>query len=147
MFKKLTKDHLELVCPSCDGNTKVKTENGVQCHHCEESFKGLTFKRKKYLTRAAAILLISGAVTGVTVSEVVEDERLSYESEFTLMTACVNRYGTTYSRGALEGRIEQCSCAVKKAVNDLGVNSNSYDTDEVMDAFLTDVNIARKNCG
>ncbi len=147
MFNKVKSSNLELVCPSCTKNTKIKTEDGVQCKHCETSFKGFTFKRKKFFTRAAAILLVSGAVTGVTLNEVIEDERLSYESEFTLMTACVNRYGITYRSDDLEDRIEQCSCSVRKAVNDLGINSNSNDSDEVMDAFLAEVNSAMKKCG
>ena len=27
MFKRVAKEHLELICPACDGNTKVKTPN------------------------------------------------------------------------------------------------------------------------
>lgn len=148
MFKKINKDHLELICPECDCNTKVKTEGGVKCSssECQASFDGMVFKRKKYLTKAAAVLLVSGAVTGITLNEKIEDERLSYESEFTLMTACINRYGRSYSTSALETRIEQCSCSVRKVVNNLGVDSSSNDTDEVVDAFFSSVNAMMSEC-
>jgi hypothetical protein len=146
MFKRLKNDHLELVCPECDKNTKINTEGGVQCSGCNESFKGMVFKRKKYFTKAAAVLLVSGAVTGITLSEKIEDERLSYESEFTLMTACVNRNGRSYNTKVLEARIEQCSCSVRRVVNNFGIDSNSNDTDEVVDAFLMGVNSAMSEC-
>jgi hypothetical protein len=148
IFKKTNKDHLELTCPECDCNTKVKTEHGVKCSssECQTSFGGMVFKRKKYLTRAAVVLLVSGAVTGITVNETIEDERLSYESEFTLMTACINRNGRSYSTRDLEARIDQCSCSVRKVVNNLGVDSKSNDADEVVDAFFTSVNTMMKEC-
>lgn len=146
MFNKEQENHLELTCPECDKNTKIKTENGVSCSSCNESFKGMVFKRKKYLTKAAAVLLVSGAVTGITLNEKIEDERLSYESEFTLMTACVNRYGMSYSTSALEARIEQCSCSVRKVVNNLGVDSSSNDTDEVVSAFFSSVKAMMGEC-
>jgi hypothetical protein len=106
----------------------------------------MVFKRKKYLTRAAVVLLVSGAVTGITVNEKIEDERLSYESEFMLMTACINRNGRSYSTIGLEARIDQCSCSVRKVVNNLGVDSKSNDTDEVMSAFFTSVKAMMKEC-
>ncbi len=146
MFKRIKKEHLELVCPECDKNTKITTDDGVKCVACNESFKGMVFKRKKYFTKAAAILLVSGAVTGITLNEKIEDERLSYESEFVLMTACVNRYGRTYSTKALETRIDQCSCSVREVVNRLGIDSQSNDSDEVVDAFFTSVNYAMSEC-
>jgi hypothetical protein len=148
IFNKIKKDHLELVCPDCDKSTKVKTEMGVECSspECETSFGGMVFKRKKYFTRAAAVLVVSGAVTGITLNEKIEDERLSYESEFTLMTACVNRNGGSYSTEALEARIDKCSCSVRKVVNNLGVDSKSNDTDEVVDAFFTSVNFTMREC-
>lgn len=148
MFEKINKDHLELTCPECDYNTKVKTNDGVKCSspECQTSFNGMIFKRKKYLTRSTAVLLISGAVTGITLNEKIEDERLSYESEFTLMTACVNRYGASYSTKALKERIDQCSCSVRSTVNNLGVDSKSNDTDEVISAFFSDVNRAMREC-
>lgn len=148
IFNKISNDHLELTCPDCDTNTKVKTESGVKCSspECETSFGGMVFKRKKYFTKAAAVLLVSGAVTGITFNEKIEDERLSYESEFTLMTACVNRYGGSYSTKALEARIDKCSCSVRKVVNNLGVDSKSNDTDEVVDAFFTSVNSTMREC-
>lgn len=148
MFNKKSEDHLELTCPECDCRTKVKTEDGVQCTspECQTSFKGMVFKRKKYLTKATAVLLVSGAVTGITLNEKIEDERLSYESEFTLMTACINRYGRSYSTSALEARIEQCSCSVRKVVNNLGVDSSSNDTDEVVGAFFSSVKAMMREC-
>jgi hypothetical protein len=106
----------------------------------------MVFKRKKYFTKAAAVLLVSGAVTGITLNEKIEVERLSYESEFTLITACVNRNGRSYSTEALEARIDKCSCSVRKVVNNLGVDSNSNDTDEVVDAFFTSVNFTMREC-
>ncbi len=142
------KNYLELICPECDCNTKVNTEDEVQCSspECQASFNKMTFKRKKFLTKSAVVLLISGAVTGIAVNEKIEDERLSYESEFTLMTACINRYGKTYSTRALESRVEQCSCSVRKVVNSLGVNSGNNDTDEVVNAFFTSVKAMMGEC-
>ena len=146
MFKIAKKDHLELVCPKCDKNTKVKTENGVQCSCCNEPFNGLTFKRKKFLSRAAGILLVSGAITGVALEDAIEDGRLAYESEYTLMTACMNLDGVKYSRRQLADRIELCACSVREAVNKLGIDSNSDDEDEVVGAFLNDVNATLRSC-
>ena len=148
MFNNSNKDEVELLCPECYKNTSVTLENGTCCSdsECNASFKGMVFKRKKYLTKAAAVLLVSGAVTGITLNEKIEDERLSYESEFTLMTACINRDGWSYSTSALESRIEQCSCSVRKVVNNLGVDSSSNDTDEVIDAFFSSVKSMMKEC-
>lgn len=148
MFENTNKDEVELLCPECDKHTAVTLENGTCCSdpECNSSFKGMVFKRKKYFTKAAAVLLVSGAVTGITLNEKIEDERLSYESEFTLMTACVNRYGASYSTKALKERIDQCSCSVRSTVNNLGVDSKSNDTDEVISAFFSDVNRAMREC-
>ena len=148
MFNMTNKDEVELLCPVCDKQTSVTLENGTCCSdsECNASFKGMVFKRKKYFTKAAAILLVSGAVTGITLNEKIEDERLSYESEFTLMTACINRYGRSYSTRALEARIDQCSCSVRKVVNNLGVDSKSNDTDEVVGAFFSSVKAMMKEC-
>lgn len=136
MFRKKVNDLTVLICPSCEAKTKVKTPDGVKCTQCNESFKGLTFKRKKYLTKAAAILVVSGAVTGITLSETIEDERLDYEGEFRLMSACVNQYGGTSNYKALQERVASCSCAIRNAVNDLGIDSHSDDEDEVVKAFF-----------
>ncbi len=148
MFNMTNKDEAELLCPVCDKHTSVTLENGTCCSdsECNASFKGMVFKRKKYFTKAAAILLVSGAVTGITLNEKIEDERLSYESEFTLMTACINRTGRTYSTRGLEARVEQCSCSVRKVVNNLGVDSSSNDTDEVVNAFFSSVKAMMKEC-
>lgn len=74
IFNKISNDHLELTCPDCDTNTKVKTESGVKFSspECETSFGGMVFKRKKYFTKAAAVLLVIGAVTGITLNEKIE---------------------------------------------------------------------------
>jgi hypothetical protein len=146
MFKKNNKDHLELACPECEVLTKVKTEDGVKCTGCETSFKGMVFKRKKYLTKAAAILVVSGAVTGITLSETIEDERLGYEGEFRLMSACVNQYGGASNYKALQERVASCSCAIRNTVNDLGIDSHSNDEDEVVKAFFHRVESEINEC-
>ncbi len=146
MFKKLAKDHLELVCPACKVNTKVKTENGVQCSGCEESFKGMIFKRNKLLKASAAYLLVAGAIGGITLENSVEDTRLPYAAEYKLMDACLSSRSGMVDVGRYLERIEACSCAIRKAVNTLGVTRKRNEPDEVLEAFSQEVRMASKEC-
>lgn len=144
--KKPIENSFQLVCPECDKNTKVKTENGGLCNHCETPFKGLVFKKKKYFTKAQGLLLVSGAITGAVAMESIENERLAYESEFVLMTACVNEDGKTVNQIELDRRIEQCSCAVKSAVNEIGESDSSGDPDKVIRSFIYNVKREMPSC-
>lgn len=146
MFKRVAKEHLELVCPSCDKNTKIKTENGVQCSGCDESFKGMIFKRNKLLKASAAYLLVAGAIGGIALDNSVEDTRLPYAAEYKLMDTCLSAYSGMVDSGMFTKRIDACSCAIKKAVNTLGVARNRNEPDEVLEAFSREVRTASKEC-
>ncbi len=144
MFKRVAKEHLELVCPDCDKNTKIKTQDGVQCFHCEVSFKGFTFKKKKFLTKAFAIATVSAAIGGSMID--FDDERLPYEAEYRLMTSCIQGKGKILNSGIWGNQIDQCACAIRKSVNNLGVARNRNEADEVLGAFGADVQSEMAGC-
>lgn len=148
MFKKIKKDHLELVCPDCSGSTKVKTENGVQCStsECQASFKGMVFKQKKIFKASAAYLIVAGAVGGIAFENSIEDSRLPYAAEYKLMDVCLNRRSGMVDVDKYTDRIDVCSCAVRKAVNSLGVARDRNEPDEVLDAFYKEVRGASGEC-
>ena len=144
MFKKIEKDHLELACPDCSQFTKVSTKEGVQCSHCATSFKGLTFKQKKWVSKGAGIAILATAIYAG--AEYVEDERLPYNAEYRLMSYCVNEMGSVVSYGYVESKIETCSCAIRAAVNRVGVSWDRNEPDEVLEAFSVDVRKAMRSC-
>lgn len=146
MFEKINKDHLELTCPECDKNTKIKTEDGVSCSSCNESFKGMVFNQKKLLTKSAAYLIVAGAIGGVVLDNKIEDSRLPYAAEYKLMDTCISAYSGMVNAKEHSDRIDLCSCAVRKSVNNLGVGSDRNEPDEVLEAFSHDVRSAAKEC-
>lgn len=146
MFNKKSKDHLELICPECDKNTKIKTEDGVSCSNCNESFKGMAFTQDNLVTKTAAYLIVAGAIGGVALNNKIEDSRLPYAAEYKLMDTCVNAYSGMVNAKEHSDRIDLCSCAVRKSVNNLGVGSDRNEPDEVLEAFSHDVRSAAKEC-
>ncbi|WP_396588248.1 hypothetical protein [Bermanella sp. R86510] len=147
MFKKKIKS-TSLVCPDCDHQTEIDNHSFHQCSSpdCDTSFKGMLFKRKKFLTKATAITVLSGAISGTMITETIEDERLAYGSEFILMSSCINEYGRTVTREMLPSLIAECSCAIRNTVNDLGIDSDSDDIDEVIGAFSSKISQELEEC-
>lgn len=146
MFKKNKKDYLELACPECEVLTKVKTEEGVKCTGCETSFKGMLFKQKKILTKSSAYLIVAGAIGGMVLDNTIEDSRLPYAAEFKLMEHCINANSGLVDARQYNDRIDMCSCAIRKSVNDLGVGRDRNEPDEVLEAFSREVRKAANEC-
>lgn len=146
MFNKEEINHLELTCPGCEKNTKITTEDGVSCSSCNESFKGMVFNQRKILTKSAAYLIVAGAIGGIVLDSKIEDSRLPYAAEYKLMDTCISAYSGMVSAKAYADRIDMCSCAVRKSVNNLGVGRDRNEPDEVLEAFSHDVRSAARGC-
>lgn len=146
MFNKEEINHLELTCPDCEKNTKITTDDGVSCSSCNESFKGMVFNQKKILTKSAAYLIVAGAIGGVVLDSKIEDSRLPYAAEYKLMDTCISAYSGMVAAKAYADRIDMCSCAVRKSVNNLGVGRDRNEPDEVLEAFSHDVRSAARGC-
>jgi hypothetical protein len=148
MFNKNKKDHLELVCPECDKNTKVNTEVGVECStpDCKKSFKGMVFVQKKILKKSVAYMLVAGAIGGVVLDNSIEDSRLPYAAEYRLMDTCLSGRSGMVDVVRYSERIEVCACAIRKAVNTLDVGRDRNEPEEVLDAFSREVRTASNEC-
>lgn len=144
----MKKDHLELICPDCDKNTKIKTEGGVKCSssECETSFGGMQFIQKKLLKASTAYLIVVGAIGGVVLEGSIEDSRLPYAAEYKLMDTCLSSRSGMVDVDRYSERIEACSCAIRKAVNNLGVGRDRNEPDEVLEAFSREVRVASNEC-
>lgn len=148
IFNKIKKDHLELICPDCDKSTKVKTEMGVECSspECATSFGGMVFGQKKFLKASTAYLIVAGAIGGVVLEGNIEDSRLPYAAEYKLMDTCLSSRSGMVNVDRYSERIDACSCAVRKAVNTLGVARDRNEPDEVLEAFSREVRAASSEC-
>lgn len=146
MFNKKPKNNLELICPKCDKNTKIKTEDGVSCSSCNESFKGMVFAQDNLITKSAAYLIVAGAIGGVVLDNKIEDSRLPYAAEYKLMDTCISTYSGMVNAKEHSDRIDMCSCAVRQSVNKLGVGRDRNEPDEVLEAFSHDVRSAAREC-
>jgi len=146
MFKKIHSNHLELVCPECTKNTKVKTEDGVSCSSCDKTFKGMVFNKKKLLKKSAAYLVVAGAIGGVVLENKIEDDRLPYSAEYKLMDSCLSSRSGMVDVASYSERVDVCSCAIRKAVNSLGVARDRNEPDEVLEAFSREVRAASNEC-
>ncbi len=146
MFKRVVKEHLELVCPECTKNTKVKTEDGVSCTSCDKTFKGMVFNKQKLLKKSAAYLVVAGAIGGVILENKIEDDRLPYSAEYKLMDSCLSSRSGMVDVASYSERVDVCSCAIRKAVNSLGVARDRNEPDEVLEAFSREVRAASNEC-
>ncbi|KZM43735.1 hypothetical protein OA92_08660 [Marinomonas sp. SBI22] len=148
MFNSSKDDHLSLICPDCNTKTKVKNEKGVECTSpdCKTSFRGMVFKRRKLLKKSSAYLIVAGAIGGIVIENSIEDTRLPYAAEYRLMDLCLNSRSGMVDVDRYSERIESCSCAIRKAVNTLGVARDRNEPDEVLEAFSYEVKVASNEC-
>lgn len=148
MFNKKPENTLELVCPDCDENTKVELEDGFKCTStkCQKTFRGMVFTQDNLMTKSAAYLIVAGAIGGVVLDNKIEDSRLPYAAEYKLMDTCISAYSGMVDAKTHAARIDMCSCAVGKSVNNLGVGRDRNEPDEVLEAFSHDVRSAARGC-
>jgi hypothetical protein len=148
MVKKIEQHHLELVCPECFKNTKVKTQDGVNCSHCEKSFMGLTFQKVKIVSTSFVLFAITAAVGGTYIG--LEEKRLPYNTEYKLMTSCINMKGSTVNSDVWKERINTCSCAIEKAVLEtdrvFDEDINEIDKKEITNKFYENVKSSMRDC-
>jgi len=146
MLSREKPEHLELLCPKCEGSTKVKTEEGVQCKQCEASFKGMSFNQKKIFRKSSAYMIVVGAIGGVVLDNTIEDARLPYAAEYKLMDTCLGVQSSMVDAYKYSERVDICACAVRRAVNNLGVGRDRNEPDEVLDAFSREIRHAAQEC-
>lgn len=118
MFKK-TKDYFSLACPSCAKETKVRAsgDQGSHCAHCETSFLGLTFIRRK--TLSTGLLALSCLLGGAGAHEVMSDTRLPVIAEYRFMEMCLNGDDRVVDEQLYANKEVICSCIVTKAIEDI----------------------------
>lgn len=104
MSEEKKENYIEVECPHCEYENKIKLSNDISCKECKKTLVG--FKYKSFLVSTAAALTI-GAGGGATGDTFLNLFRPPVKTEYKMMKQCIDKYG--YSKSVRNN----CLCAVE----------------------------------
>ncbi len=136
---------IHLQCPECRETTRFKHLYELKCSSCDTSFDKRTFlSRKKFKKAALSVLMV--AATGAGAWEYVESPRLSAESEYALMSACIYGHNSTTPVNVTRSSAKKCGCMMEKALDEVGTGRDRNEPDEVIPAYGSAMRSAYSSC-
>ena len=95
---------LEIECPYCSEENRIKPSKEIKCKKCDKTLQG--FKYKSIILSGFTTLII-GSGMGITADAYLNINRASVKTEYKMMKTCINYHGNYKSVR------DNCACAVE----------------------------------
>ena len=100
MLYSRDKNYIEVECPHCLEDNKIKLSSEIKCKHCE---KKLTGSKYKSIVISTLVAMSLGAVGGSLGDDILNINRASVKTEFKMMQTCLYIFNDR----------DNCLCAVE----------------------------------
>lgn len=108
---------MNIECPHCDtGNTLDFAEN-INCHKCQKSFKGFSFRKITGSVFSTGLILVGTAIIGQKIDrEFFEPKRYPTAAIFEIVSHCSAPRNSSIRKTDQEKYALACVCALDKTM-------------------------------
>lgn len=115
---------MKIICPHCSHENSIDYAENIKCDKCHRSFRDFTYHIKKITAPLALSSLLLGGLITYKVENYIEQVRYPIRFEYAIISKCVasNHNGGYLSANEASRRIDICTCALEKTMNNIAFN-------------------------
>lgn len=132
MSEEKKENHIEVECPHCEHENKIKLSNDISCKECKKTLVG--FKYKSFLV-STAVVLSFGAAGGSVGDTFLNISRPSVKTEYKMMRQCISKYSGYSSSKTIRNN---CICAVESMAGIVDAQKAKYYGADWLEEVLDD---------
>ncbi|RXJ71228.1 hypothetical protein CS022_21440 [Veronia nyctiphanis] len=131
---------MKIECPECKTDNDVEHAELLTCKKCDESFSGISFSKRKWISAGA---LMFGSIVGYKGYDAIHADRYPFRVEYAIADACINSSKNRLRVSQYKDKQQVCLCAVEKTTESVPYS----DYKENDNRFFRELLINARACG